>query len=87
MSVRDDALGDRGDLRWRFAKPENNFREALPMMAMGIHPREAQVLERRRGQRLANSRRGGVGIECARAHRVEHLSKVGFSHAETAEKR
>ena len=79
--MRDDALGDSRYLRRSFAKPKNNFREALPMMAMGIHAREAQVLERRRSQCVTNAGGGDVGIERAGAHIVEHLSQVGFSHA------
>ena len=74
VSVRDDALSDRGDLRGRFAKPENNFRKALPMVPMGIHAGEAKVLERRRCQCVANAGSGGTGIECPGAYLVEHLS-------------
>jgi hypothetical protein len=70
----------RGDLRRRFAKPKNNFRKTLPMVPMGVHAREAKVLERRRGQCIANAGGGGIGIECASAHLIEHLSQVGFSH-------
>ena len=32
VSARDDALGDGGDLGRRFAKPEDDFRKALPQM-------------------------------------------------------
>ena len=80
VSASDDAFGHRGDLRRRFAKPKNNFRKTLPMVPMGVHAREAKVLERRRGQCIANACGGGIGIECASAHLIEHLSQVGFSH-------
>jgi hypothetical protein len=42
----DDALGDGGNLRWRFSEAEDHFGEPLPDGAMCIDAREAQVFER-----------------------------------------
>ncbi len=59
--MREQALGDSGDLLGGFALPEDHFRKAFSQSTVVIHPGKAQVFK---GQSLEEVE-GAVDIEGA----------------------
>jgi hypothetical protein len=65
LTTANDPLGDGGNLRGRLADAEDYLWKALANLAVGIDPREAEVLEGGRAQRLQNAIGREVRVERA----------------------
>jgi hypothetical protein len=69
VPARRDAVGDGRDLRRRLADPEDHLWKALTQVALRVHAREAQVVERggahgvlHPARRLGRSRLAGANL-------------------------
>ena len=54
--MRDDSLGDGGDLAWGLARAEDDFGEPLPKRAEMVHAGESEVFERQPPQVVGDER-------------------------------
>jgi hypothetical protein len=80
LPALDNARCDRGDLRRRLAKAEDDFRKSLPELAVRVDARKAEVLKRRLLQRHGDAFCGGRRVNRARANRVEQFLYLQARH-------
>ena len=76
----DIAAGDSGYLSRCLADAENDLREALAKLAVGVHARESEVFEGGRPQRLEDALRSEVRVECPAADVIQQALQVVVGH-------